>query len=392
MSHPSRLLDLRRECLFIASPNDEFVRFDLAGRWFSAQRGNSAYRRGHDGRVVERVRAERGRGAPTPARILAAEEAAGLTATLHANAETTRRLAAEGVTEVVVRSGSRPDLEALLDRVASWTPERYAADAARFHAIFGDVPVLPADQYLALYLQPVTGCVYNRCRFCSLYRDVPHHVRTPDEWDEHCDAVAAYFGPALPLRHGIFLGDANALDAGADALVDRLHSLRARIALSPETLARGFFAFHDTFSGPSWTAANYARAAAAGLRRVYIGLESGDDGIRRAMAKPGAAAQVVERVRMLKEGGLSAGLMILVGAGGREHRDEHVRGTLELIERCELDRRDLVFLSHLEAPAETAWIDALPDEAAMAEEEAVFRAGLPPGVPVSRYEVEGFVY
>jgi hypothetical protein len=84
--------------------------------------------------------------------------------------------------------------------------------------------------------------------------------------------------------------------------------------------------------------------------------------------------------------------MILVGAGGREHRDEHVRGTLELIERCELDRRDLVFLSHLEAPAETAWIDALPDEAAMAEEEAVFRAGLPPGVPVSRYEVEGFVY
>jgi hypothetical protein len=392
MPHPARLLDLRRECLFVATPGDEFVRFDLAGRWFSAQRGEHAFRRGHDGRVVERVRAERGERSPVPPRILSVEEAGALTESLHADADTTRRLAAEGVTEVVVRSGSRSDLEAVLDRVESWTPERYAADAARFRGIFGDVPVLPADQYLALYLQPVTGCVYNRCRFCSLYRDVPHHVRTLDEWEAHCDAVADFFGPALPLRHGVFLGDANALDAGADTLVDRIRSLRARIQLPPETLARGFFAFHDTFSGPGWTADEYGRAAAEGLRRVYIGVETGADGVRRTMKKPGAAAQVIERVRNLKQGGLSAGLMILAGAGGRARRDEHIRGTLDLIERCGLDRRDIVFLSRLASPAETDWLDAVPDGAELAEEETSFRAGLPPGVPVSRYEVEGFVY
>ena len=54
----------------------------------------------------------------------------------------------------------------------------------------------------------------------------------------------------------------------------------------------------DAFDVQRKTADEWAELAARGLRRVYIGMETGDDGLLRWLRKPGTAADVIDAVSL----------------------------------------------------------------------------------------------
>ena len=73
-------------------------------------------------------------------------------------------------------------MDAALDalaRITAWSPSRLAEDAARFRQIYKPVSILPPDQYLSIVLQATEGCSYNRCTFCTFYRDRPFRIKSP---------------------------------------------------------------------------------------------------------------------------------------------------------------------------------------------------------------------
>ena len=72
----------------------------------------------------------------------------------------------------------------------------------------------------------------------------------------------------------------------------------------------------DAFDVGRKAAAEWAELAARGLRRVYIGMESGDDALLRFLLKPGAAADVIDAVTTLKGGR---------HRGQHDHHDRHRR-------------------------------------------------------------------
>ena len=65
------------------------------------------------------------------------------------------------------------------------------------------------------------------------------------------------------------------------ALLGEVHN-----ALDVEKLG-GIYAFLDGFSGEKKSREDYAQLARLGLKRVYIGLESGDPELLRLLKKPG---------------------------------------------------------------------------------------------------------
>ena len=247
--------------------------FDLAGRLIGAFAGGVNYRRGLDNRVLSKWRGADG---VRQRRWLEPEEA--------------RQFLVEAydLAHRVATVTDAPGL-AVLQR---WDWAALQADARRFGEIYRPVSILPPDQYLALVVQATEGCSYNQCTFCDFYRDRPFRVKSADELRAHIAAVRAFFGPAIGLRKSLFLADANALVVPMPRLRAWLDVIAEARLLSVDA---GIFSFLDAFDVQRKTADEWAELAARGLRRVYIGMETGDDGLLRWLRKPGMAADVTRR-------------------------------------------------------------------------------------------------
>jgi hypothetical protein len=352
--------------------------FDLAGRLIGGFVRGENYRRSFDGRVLRKRAGPSGR----------EREWLGETAAAAFLVE------AHGLAESVAEACG----EARLEVLTGWTVERLAADAAWFRRIYRPVSILPPDQYLALVIQATEGCSYNRCTFCDFYRDRPFRIRSAAELAGHIAEAQAFFGPAMGLRRSIFLADANALVAPMQRVREWLDAIDAAGVSRPG----GIFSFIDAFDVGRKSAAEWAELAGRGLRRVYIGMESGDEELLRFLRKPGSAADVVEAVRTLKAGGVAVSMIIMVGAGGRMYAHGHMRNTIAALLDMPLSAGDIVYLSpFFEQPgseygvrAQAAGVESL-DAAEIAAQESAIRHGLtrgPGGPQVARYDIREFVY
>lgn len=387
---PESFVDLRSEMAVIARGEERILRFDGEGRLFLAQEGGFSFRRGFDGRIRKRPRAVRFRERTSKAQWLDGHQAEDFLVRSHETALRSLEEALRGDLPFLKNTAAEEAVE-WKKRIASWTPRRYADSASEFRRLYGSIPVLPPDQYYAVYLQVVFGCSYNRCSFCTLYADRSFRVRTMEEWRRHLEEVKRFFGRGLFLRRSYFLGDANGLAMEQEEILTRLAMARESLP----ALRDGFHAFHDTFSGKERTAEEYKALRNAGLRRIYIGVESGCDELRRRMAKPGSAEAVRRRVLLAKKGGLAVGLMILLGIGGEEFSDRHVEETRNLLDSLSLSKEDIVFLSPLFVGEREEVLPGVPAppslERVIRREEKCFRDSLS-GPRISRYDVEQFVY
>ena len=340
------------------------VSLDGAGRLWSVFQDGITIRRGLNGRMLAKRRnGQRIR------RWLAPDEAQALEAKVHKTL---------GNLYNAIGAGSA-DLRAPLPTGAARIIEQAlafdaAADIAQYHRIYQPIGILPPDQYLAVVLQATEGCSFNTCTFCDFYKSQTFRVKSLMEFRDHAEAVREYLGSGLSLRRDVFLGAAN-------ALVLPMHKLLPLIDVAREVFGRGMVAFLDGFSGRKKSAADYAVLAERGLRRVYIGLESGSADVLTHLNKPGLPADAVEAVTALKAGGVSVSVIVLLGVGGAEH----VRETVTVLNQMPLDKGDLLYFSDLIGER------ALP-EAVYRQQEEVIRDGLRIKPHISRYDIREFIY
>lgn len=364
--------------------------FDQAGRLLGLFAGERSYQRTLDNRVLER-RADDG---GPRRRELPPDEAAALIAGLF----TDLRALAEVAPQLDLSPGDRRLLAGALALTLQFGPERLAQDGAAFRALYKPVSILPPDQYLALVLQATEGCSWNRCTFCGLYRDRSFRVHSPESFRAHCEAVCDFYGAGLSLRRGIFLADANALVTPQKRLVELLRVAQSIFGLDDGP--RPIYSFVSAFDVEHKSPANWAELYALGVRRAYIGLETGDNALLRFLNKPGSAQDAIDAVRALRAGGISAGVIVMAGIGGERFAADHIAHTLAAIRAMDLGPDDLVYLSnYVPAPgteypaqAEAAGIRPLSDHAIAAQLHVLqtrLRATMP-GVKVAPYRVDGF--
>jgi radical SAM superfamily enzyme YgiQ (UPF0313 family) len=293
---------------------------------------------------------------------------------------------------------TRQEALTLLDLCARFEHTAANADAARFSNVYTPVGILPPDQYLSLVLQATEGCSFNTCTFCDLYHD-GYRVKTAEEFRGHVERVKAYLGESLALRsRGIFLGAANALAVPMPRLVELFEVLIEEA----DSITRGVSAFVDAFTGSLKHVRDYERLRDMGLRRVYVGLESGHDPLLQFVRKPGSAASAVETVRSIKQAGVPVGVIVMTGLGGNRFAAGHVADTAAVLEAMALDAGDLLYFSEfVEVPhssyprvAAEAGVAPLPAGATAAQRPAICAAaGFGASGPrASTYDIREFVY
>ncbi len=391
---------VRRSAINVLLNNEQpSYTFDPLGRLHGAFIDGVNYRRSLDNRVLSKWTEHRPGARERRRRWLTRAEA-------QAWVDFAYRL----IPQLERQAGSAPPpVRAALERLAQWDWAALEADRQRFEQIYTPVGILPPDQYLALVLQATHGCSHNACTFCTFYRDVRFRIKTAAEFRQHVAAVCDFFGSALAMRRSIFLADANALVIPMPRLRELLQVVSDALQPAggespPATYHLPLFAFIDAFHVERKSLADWQELAAHGLRRVYIGMESGHDPLLRWLNKPGDAADVLEAVTTLKAAGVHVSVIIMLGVGGDRFAAGHVADTVQLLNAMPLGRGDLIYFSdfvqHPDAPyaalAAGAGVHPL-DETTLRLQEATIRTAFVPCDPqhppqFSRYDINEFIY
>jgi hypothetical protein len=392
-------LSIKPNCLTVSvdGPQQASVfSFDYAGRMWTALLDGISYRRGLDGKIIAKWQTS---GRERERRWLPAAEAAQVEARAR---ETTQQLyTAIEHGQAELREPLTADAHTVFQRAIAFDAARSREDAACYYQVYKPVGILPPDQYMAVVLQMTEGCSFNTCNFCNFYKDRPFRIKRPDEFRIHARAVRDFLGAGLSLRRTLFLGDANALVTPMPLLLpllDVVHEIYDVQQLG------GLYAFLDGFSGERKSRADYEKLAAHGLKRVYIGMESGNAALLQFLRKPSQPAEVVRAVRAMKAGGVAVGIIVLLGAGGRQYAEGHVADTVCALNEMPLDMDDIVYFSELVAgddleytrAAYQAQLQPLTAAERIAQGEAIerrLRFDAARGIPhISRYDIREFVY
>jgi hypothetical protein len=335
-------LTLRERSVSITRDEGITVASDLAGRLYSYFRNGVMSRRALNGRLIQKWHddevANRRWLEPAEASTVVDEAATFVGGGLEAMDSPGWKWVGEAPDPARLH-----ELRRLLGLSVAFDAATAEIDAARFDEVYDPVGILPPDHYLSLVLQATQGCSFDSCAFCDLY-DRPFRVRTPDEFRSHIEAVRNYFGPGLSLRdRSVFLGAANALAVPMQRLVAFFEEIQRGLGWP----SRGVHSFVDGFTGERKTASDYRTLARLGLKRVYVGLESGHDPLLELVSKPARAAQVVETVSRVREAGVHVGVIVIVGLGGDRFSEGHVTDTIRTLNAMDLGHGDLVFLSDM---------------------------------------------
>ncbi len=181
-------------------------------------------------------------------------------------------------------------------------------------------PPSEADSYI---LQATIGCSWNACVYCDMYREKDFRVRPLDETLQDIAAARVELGPQLGK---VFVADGDALILPVDHW---LAVLRALAAAFPRLSRVSCYATAGNVLQKSDDELRALRAA--GLRRIYIGPESGDDVTLKRIAKGATFADHAAAADKARRAGIEQSVIVMLGVAGTERSDEHARRTAALV-------------------------------------------------------------
>lgn len=181
----------------------------------------------------------------------------------------------------------------------------------------------PPSEAGSLLIQATIGCPHNKCRFCGMYKDKRFRIRKLADIMEDLAEAGNRFGSGVRT---LFLPDGNTIIMKTASLLQILEKSRAIFpALERITLyGSAKFLAHKTLD-------ELKTLRRAGLSRVHMGLESGDDETLRAMKKGATAAESAVAGKKVREAGLELSVYYLVGIGGRQRLIEHALASAQVI-------------------------------------------------------------
>jgi hypothetical protein len=197
------------------------------------------------------------------------------------------------------------DLRTFLQRVAGNPGEESPGRSAGLHdMIGGPVTVLPPDtrhvDYDVIPVVIADGCLYN-CGFCTVKSGESFTARSRDDILQQIERLGEFYGPDLVNYNSLFLGQHDALEAGADLIEFASGAAYERLRLE-RSFMRGanlfFFGSVDSFlSSPD----DLFRRLDRSPFRTYVnlGLESADQRSLDELEKPIAVDRVREAFRRM---------------------------------------------------------------------------------------------
>ena len=182
----------------------------------------------------------------------------------------------------------------------------------------------PPSEAESLILPVTDGCSWNQCTFCEMYTapQKAFRARSEDEVLESIRRTGALYGDQV---RRVFLADGDALVLPTRRLLTILEAIRTHMPV-----VRRVSAYCLPRNLRKKTQAEVDALAAAGLKMVYVGAESGDDTVLAAVNKGETFGSTRAALDMLGAAGITRSVMILNGLGGPAHSEAHAMASARL--------------------------------------------------------------
>ncbi len=211
-------------------------------------------------------------------------------------------------------------------------------------------PIRPPTEAYSLLIRATINCPWNRCEFCSVFKGERFQLRTVEEvkedilaakaWADAIQEQAEQTGQSAGIiarLNGVlwlhddgvksaFLQDSDSLIMKTEPLVEILEFLCETFPTLERvtTYARGKTLFRKSLD-------ELKRLRQAGLTRLHIGLETGDDELLAYIQKGATAGQMVQAGRKAVEAGFEVSEYIMPGLGGTEKWEQHAANSARVL-------------------------------------------------------------
>jgi radical SAM superfamily enzyme YgiQ (UPF0313 family) len=180
----------------------------------------------------------------------------------------------------------------------------------------------PPAEAASLIFQITYGCSWNRCAFCEMYTTKHFSVRKEEEVIREIELTAS----AFPETRRIFLADGNPMVLSASKLMRILDAIKKHF---PKANRISTYALPGDITAK--TIEELATLKNAGLKTLYVGIESGDDEVLKSNNKSETFNSTVDGLLKAKSAGIKLSVMILNGLGGLSYSQQHAENTARLM-------------------------------------------------------------
>lgn len=169
-----------------------------------------------------------------------------------------------------------------------------------------DTVFYPQDEMTTVLLPVTSGCSYNKCVFCSMYKDVKY-CEVPLH-DIEIELLHCY-----TYTEKIFLTGADPLIIGFKKMKVLLELIRKHLQYCACVAS---YASIRSISG--YSVEELSILHDLGLRLLYIGFETGRDDVLRLMNKSHIANEAIEQAKKLNDARLSFNSILMYGIAGKD--------------------------------------------------------------------------
>jgi radical SAM superfamily enzyme YgiQ (UPF0313 family) len=188
--------------------------------------------------------------------------------------------------------------------------------------------IRPPSEAYSILLQVTVGCSHNKCAFCGTYKDKRFRIKD----DKTILSDILFASKYMKRQDRVFLMDGDALIIPQKRLLWILDRIREHL---PWVKRVGAYA--NTKSIKMKTLEQLIELREKKLGILYLGVETGEDELRRKIHKGSSAQTCIDMGRKVKEAGMKLSVTVLLGIAGREKSLEHARATGELLSKMDPD-------------------------------------------------------
>lgn len=184
-------------------------------------------------------------------------------------------------------------------------------------------PPAEADSFL---LQVTLGCSADSCSFCGAYKSKTFRVKDRKE----ITADIHWYARRYQDTRRIFLMDGDALVLANSKLVPILEELDQAF---PRLTRISSYANGCNITRKSDQ--ELAELYKHKLSLIYMGLESGSQGVLDWCGKSSSVEEMIEAVQRAAGAQIKSSVIVLLGLGGKKYSKEHVKGTIVALNRMQ---------------------------------------------------------
>jgi radical SAM superfamily enzyme YgiQ (UPF0313 family) len=188
-------------------------------------------------------------------------------------------------------------------------------------------PYRPPSEANSLLLRVTRGCPWNRCTFCSMYKGMKFEIRDLEEILGDIESARDLYGDKVRT---VFIGDSNSLVVKNEMLLKVLNALFSSF---PHIERVTSYARSKTIAKKPLE--DLIKIRQAGLTRLHVGLETGDQDLLKEIEKGATPEEMVVAGRKAKEAGFEYSLYVLLGIGGEGKWEQHAKGTAEVLNQVD---------------------------------------------------------